>query len=183
VCNDSKIPLHLDGARLFNRLVASPIDYKTYGAQFDSISICLSKGLGAPIGSVLIGSEEFIHKARRVRKVMGGGMRQAGILAAAGIYALDHHVERLAIDHEHAKKIEHALQQKSWISSVIPVETNIVVGILSDAIKRDEVIQLFANQNCKIMAFGPGMIRMVTHLDLSESAIEHVLNTIKNIEI
>ena len=183
VCNDSKIPLHLDGARLFNRLVASPIDYKTYGAQFDSISICLSKGLGAPIGSVLIGSEEFIHKARRVRKVMGGGMRQAGILAAAGIYALDHHVERLAIDHEHAKKIEHALQQKAWISSVIPVETNIVVGILSDAIKRDEVIQLFANQNCKIMAFGPGMIRMVTHLDLSESAIEHVLNTIKNIEI
>lgn len=183
VCNDSKIPLHLDGARLFNRLVASPIDYKTYGDQFDSISICLSKGLGAPVGSVLIGSAEFIHKARRVRKVMGGGMRQAGILAAAGIYALDHHVERLAIDHEHAKKIEHAIQQKAWISSVIPVETNIVVGILSDPSKRDKVIQLFANQNIKIMAFGPGMIRMVTHLDLSESAIEHVLNTIKAIEV
>lgn len=169
---ENNIPLHLDGARLFNSLVENQVPVKEYAAQFDSISICLSKGLGAPVGSLLLGKKDFIHKARRVRKVMGGGMRQAGFLAAAGIYALENNVNRLKEDHANAKQLESALLNQSWISDVIPVETNIVVGILKDAQKRDEIIARFKEHGVLIMGFGPGMIRMVTHLDVNNSDIE-----------
>lgn len=178
---EKNLPLHLDGARLFNSLVENGIPVKEYAAQFDSISICLSKGLGAPVGSLLLGKKDFIHKARRVRKVLGGGMRQAGFLAAAGIYALENHVERLRDDHRNAKQIESALKQQDWISDVIPVETNIVVGILHDAEKRDEIIHKFREHGILIMAFGPGMIRIVTHLDISESDIEKTCEVIGKI--
>lgn len=162
------IPLHLDGARLFNALVETGTDIREYAAQFDSISICLSKGLGAPIGSVLLGKADFIHKARRVRKVLGGGMRQAGMIAAAGLYALENNVQRLKQDHLYARKIEETLLDLPWISSVLPVQTNIVVGILQESARRDEIIGKLKENGILAMAFGPGMIRMVTHLDITE---------------
>lgn len=174
VCNNYNLPLHLDGARLMNALVSTKIDYKIYANEFDSISLCLSKGLGAPVGSVLIGTKEFIHQARRVRKVMGGGMRQAGFLAAAGLYALQNNVDRLLIDHQHAKLIESALVNCSWVKEVLPVETNIVVAILKNPNERDEMIAKLYEKSIKVVAFGPGMIRFVTHLDISSTEIEYV---------
>ena len=179
---EQHLPLHLDGARLFNALVENEIPVKEYAAQFDSISICLSKGLGAPVGSLLLGKKDFVHKARRVRKVLGGGMRQAGFLAAAGIYALENNVDRLKEDHRNAKQLESALLGQSWISDVIPVETNIVVGILQDATKRDEIIHQFREHGILIMAFGHGMIRMVTHLDVSQSDVEKTCEIIGKIK-
>ena len=171
-------PIHLDGARLFNALVVTGIDPKDYARYFDSISICLSKGLGAPVGSLLLGSKDFIHKARRVRKVMGGGMRQAGFLAAAGLYALKNNVERLKIDHDHAKQLERTLLTCSWVKECIPVETNIVVAVLKDASERDVKIQRLAEKGVKASAFGPGMIRFVTHLDLSQEDITLAINAL-----
>lgn len=177
------LPLHLDGARLFNALMVNGVDPKVYAAQFDSISICLSKGLGAPVGSLLLGTSDFIHKARRVRKVMGGGMRQAGFLAAAGLHALQHHTDRLAIDHTHARLLGESLAQLSWVKEIMPVETNIVVIVLKDASRRDEIIGLLAEKQIRTVAFGPGMIRMVTHLDVSEEQIAYVMKTAGELRI
>jgi threonine aldolase len=181
LCNEINIPLHLDGARVFNALVENSINIKTYSSQFDSISICLSKGLGAPVGSVLLGSKEFIKKARRVRKVFGGGMRQAGIIAAGGLYALKNNIERLKIDHENAKQLEQALLSCEWVETVIPVETNIVVPIIKNAEKRDEIIEKLKAKNILIMPFGPGMLRLVTHLDVSQNEIDLVCEVLKKI--
>jgi threonine aldolase len=180
-CNKMKLPLHLDGARVFNALTENHIDYKEYGKQFDSISICLSKGLGAPVGSLLLGDKDFIHQARRVRKVFGGGMRQAGIIAAGGLYALQNNVERLTIDHEHAKQLEKALNTSSVIKCVIPVETNIVVFELNDHKRTNEYIQTLEKQGVLALTFGKGMIRMVTHLDLDQSAIQKTCECIQSI--
>lgn len=176
------LPLHLDGARVFNALAVNGIPAKTYGAQFDSISICLSKGLGAPVGSLLLGTGDFIHKARRVRKVMGGGMRQAGFLAAAGMHALDHHIDRLQTDHANAQLIEKGLLQCPWVKTVIPVETNIVVIVLAEPEKRDAYIAELASHQIRTVAFGPGMIRMVTHLDVGDDQISYVLSTIQKMK-
>ncbi|MGV3629996.1 MAG: threonine aldolase family protein [Bacteroidota bacterium] len=181
LCDRYKLPLHLDGARLFNALVATGVDYKTYAAQFDSISICLSKGLGAPVGSLLLGTADFIKRARRVRKVMGGGMRQAGFLAAAGLYALENNVERLEEDHRHAKLLESILLGLDWIREIIPVQTNIVVAILKEDSQRDPIIQKLGEKGLKCVAFGPGMIRFVTHLDLSANDIERGIEILKSI--
>lgn len=181
LCQKHDLPLHLDGARLFNSLVESKIDYKMYASQFDSISICLSKGLGAPIGSLLLGKSDFIKKARRVRKVFGGGMRQAGYIAAAGIYALEKNVNRLLIDHQNAKTLEKALLKLPWVKETIPVETNIVVAILNDHSQRDIIIQKLAEKGVKCMAFGPGMLRFVTHLDISENDIDRTVDVLCSI--
>lgn len=181
VCNKLGIPLHLDGARVFNALRVNQISCHEYGQNFDSISICLSKGLGAPVGSVLIGSESFIHKARRVRKVLGGGMRQAGMLAAAGLFALENHVERLSIDHDHAKMIEAVLQDLSWVDSVLPVETNIVVAMLNKESERDEILATLKQNGILAIAFGPGMIRFVTHLDVHTADIERCCEILKSL--
>ena len=180
-CNKMKLPLHLDGARVFNALTENHIDYKEYGKQFDSISICLSKGLGAPVGSLLLGDKDFIHQARRVRKVFGGGMRQVGIIAAGGLFALQNNVERLTIDHEHAKQLEKALNTSSVIKCVIPVETNIVVFELNDHKRTNEYIQTLEKQGVLALTFGKGMIRMVTHLDLDQSAIQKTCECIQSI--
>lgn len=181
-CVEHHLPLHLDGARLMNALVETEIDPKVYATEFDSISICLSKGLGAPIGSLLLGSKDFIKQARRVRKVFGGGMRQAGIIAAGGLYALKNNVERLKEDHRRAKQLESTLSQLSWIKEVVPVETNIVVSILKDASKRDLIIQKLKEENILIMAFGEGMLRMVTHLDNSDADIERTCATLQKLK-
>jgi threonine aldolase len=178
-CRANNLPLHLDGARLMNALVETKIDPRTYAAQFDSISLCLSKGLGAPVGSVLVGTKDFIKKARRVRKVYGGGMRQAGIIAAGGLYALKNNVDRLAIDHAHARQLEITLNQLNWVESVLPVQTNIVVAILKDASQRDVIIARLAEQNIRIMAFGEGMLRLVTHLDVTSGEIDQTCEVLK----
>lgn len=180
-CVANQLPLHLDGARLMNALVETGIDPKVYAAQFDSISLCLSKGLGAPVGSVLVGTKEFIKQARRVRKVFGGGMRQAGIIAAGGLYALKNNVERLKTDHDHARKLEATLNELDWVESVLPVQTNIVVAILKDANQREAIIERLAERNVRIMAFGPGMLRMVTHLDVTSEQIEETCTILKSL--
>ncbi|MFZ9586116.1 MAG: threonine aldolase family protein [Crocinitomicaceae bacterium] len=171
LCNKLHLPLHLDGARVCNALAVNQIEPRIYGAAFDSISICLSKGLGAPVGSVLVGTKEFIQKARRVRKVMGGGMRQAGIIAAGGLFALQHNRTRLTEDHQHAQILEEAFQKQTWVESVLPVQTNIVVVSLKDVTKRDEILEQFKTFGILGMAFGPGMLRFVTHLDVSPDQI------------
>jgi threonine aldolase len=182
-CSENKLPLHLDGARLMNALVETKIDPKVYGAEFDSISLCLSKGLGAPVGSVLIGSADFIKRARRVRKVFGGGMRQAGIIAAGGLYALKHQVERLKEDHAHARQLESVLNELPWVAEVMPVQTNIVVTILKDASERDEVIAKLTESGIRIMPFGEGMLRMVTHLNVSPSQIDEVCEVLRKLHV
>jgi len=181
-CIQNNLPLHLDGARLMNALVETNIDPQIYAAEFDSISLCLSKGLGAPVGSVLVGSKEFIKKSRRVRKVFGGGMRQAGIIAAGGLYALKNNVNRLREDHAHARQLEQELNSLEWVDSVMPVQTNIVVVILKDASKRDVIISLLAEHGIRIMAFGDGMLRMVTHLDISCEQIDETCSILRKIK-
>jgi len=178
LCDSLGLPLHLDGARVCNALAVNNIEPVTYGAAFDSISICLSKGLGAPVGSVLVGTKDFIQKARRVRKVMGGGMRQAGIIAAGGLYALKEHRSRLTIDHEHAKQLETKFLAQSWVESVLPVQTNIVVVQLKDASQRDFILEQFKTKGILAMAFGPGMLRFVTHLDVSSADISYTCDKI-----
>ena len=181
-CNERNLPLHLDGARLFNALVENQIGYKEYAEQFDSISICLSKGLGAPVGSILLGNKDFIYNARRVRKVFGGGMRQAGIIAAGGLFALKNNINRLKTDHKHAKLIEKALQANHSIESVIPVETNIVVFELKAHGQIDEFLDKLAQNGILALPFGKGMIRMVTHLDVDESAIHKTCEYIASLD-
>ncbi len=183
VCSENQLPLHLDGARLMNALVETKIDPKIYGSQFDSISLCLSKGLGAPVGSVLIGSADFIKRAKRVRKVFGGGMRQAGILAAGGLYALKYQVERLKQDHEHARQLEIILHELAWVEEVMPVQTNIIVVKLKDATKRAHIIDKLAQSGIRILPFGEGMIRMVTHLNVSVKDIDVVRNVLKKMHV
>lgn len=179
LCKELNLPLHLDGARVFNALAVNQMEAAAYGAFYDSISVCLSKGLGAPIGSLLLGSAAFIEKARRVRKVFGGGMRQAGIIAAGGLYALKNNVERLKEDHMHALLLGEALQNCTLIESVLPVQTNIVVATLKDPAQRDPMIETLKNKGILCMAFGPGMIRMVTHLNFSELDCSFCVETLQ----
>ena len=178
-CKSKNIPLHLDGARLFNALVKTGVKTNYIGPLFNSISICFSKGLGAPVGSVLVGSKEFIHKARRVRKVIGGGMRQAGMLAAAGIYALENNIERLAIDHQHADLLAEGLRNCSWISKVMDVETNIVIGYMNEGFQNSNFVEKLQKLGVSIVSFGKGRIRMVTHLDISKQDIDKVISLLK----
>ena len=180
LCIAQNVPLHIDGARLMNSLVETGISPKEYAQQFDSISLCLSKGLGAPVGSLLLGTKEFIKKSRRVRKVFGGGMRQAGFLAAGGLYALKNNVERLKEDHKRAKELEACLVQLTWIKEVIPVQTNIVVAVLNRAEDRDLYINKLKERDILVMAFGEGMIRLVTHLNNSDSDIEKTCSILKS---
>lgn len=182
LCVSMNVPLHLDGARLMNALMVNQIDPKIYAAQFDSISLCLSKGLGAPIGSVLIGTRDFIEKSRRVRKVFGGGMRQAGIIAAGGLFALKNNVDRLKDDHRRAKALGETIEKHPWIKEIYPVETNIVVAILKDASRRDELINHLKIRGIFCVAFGEGMIRMVTHLDFNDEQLSHCVEQINAIK-
>lgn len=181
LCVAHNLPLHLDGARLFNALVETKVDYKLYAENFDTISICLSKGLGAPIGSLLIGTKQHIHQARRIRKVFGGGMRQAGIIAAGGLFALKNNIERLRVDHAHAKEIEGVLLTLPWIVDVVPVETNIIVAIVKDDESRNNVILKLKELNILCMPFGPHMIRFVTHLNVSDSDVDNICESLRKI--
>ena len=180
VCQKHKLALHLDGARVFNALVTTGDEPAEYGKYFSSISVCLSKGLGAPVGSVLVGSHDLIKQARRVRKVFGGGMRQAGYLAAAGIYALDHHVEKLREDHQRAKVLAEALQDCSYVTSVLPVETNIVIATLQDTTPQHFLSQL-EKAGVKAVTFGKQDVRFVTHLDFLDNQLDQVVGVLKKL--
>ena len=182
VCLEKGLGLHLDGARLFNALIESGDTPEEYGQCFDSISICLSKGLGAPVGSVLLGSEEFIQKAHRIRKVLGGGMRQAGSLAAAASYALDNNVEELKRDHAKARSMADALRNIDRVKDILPVETNIVIFELADAEDAKRFLEQLNSMGILAAPFGAKHIRFVAHLDVTEEHMDHLLNSLKNLE-
>ena len=181
LCRLKNLKLHLDGARLFNALIKTGDDAADYGHMFDGISICLSKGLGAPVGSVLLASRESIAKAKRVRKILGGGMRQAGFLAAAGIYALDNNVERLQQDHDHAAILGSALTEMQYVKNVIPVETNIVIFEMDDRHHADDFVEKLLHRGIKCNTFGKQMIRFVTHLDVTPDMIQYTVEQLKKI--
>lgn len=165
---------HLDGARVFNALVATGQRSQDYGQVFDSVSVCLSKGLGAPVGSVLLGSAAFIKKCRRIRKVMGGGMRQAGFLAAAGLYALEHNVARLADDHRRAAHLAAVLAQQPYVAEVLPAETNLVLFRLTDATSVPDYLARLAGHGIRAGGFGGQWVRFVTHLDVDDEMMARV---------
>lgn len=181
VCQNRNLKIHLDGARLFNALVETGDTTEAIGSCFDSISICLSKGLGAPVGSLLLGTEVFIKRARKIRKVMGGGMRQAGYLAAAGIYALDHHIERLRADNDHAKLLGKVLTECAYVERVKPVKTNIVIFDLKAPYDSNKFLELLADKGIAAAPFGAKTVRFCTHLDVNKEMIEKVISVLKSI--
>ena len=181
VCKKNNLALHLDGARIFNALAETGDSPKDYGKACDSISICLSKGLGAPVGSVLIGSNEFIAKARRVRKLLGGGMRQGGYLAAAGIYALENNIKRLREDHQRAKHIAGILEMKSYVINMLPVETNIIIFSLAPYMPLEEFTGELKKQNILVSTIGNNALRIVTHLDFNDKMLKIVDKTLTNL--
>lgn len=167
VCRQHRLRLHLDGARLWNALVARPQTPQQYGRVFDSISVCLSKGLGAPVGSVLLGDKAFIQKARRIRKVLGGGMRQAGYLAAAGLYALEHHLPLLQQDHANAASTAAVLQELPWVKNVLPPDTNILIFETHDHLPAAKVVATLATHGVRCLPIGAHAVRLVFHLGVS----------------
>jgi threonine aldolase len=181
VCKQNNLNYHLDGARIFNAIVENSYTPIDLGKLFNSISVCLSKGLGAPVGSLLLGDKEFIHKARRVRKVFGGGMRQAGYLAAAGIYALDNHILRLKEDHRRAKELSNIIDELNYVDSLLPVDTNILIFNLNEKIKPELFLQQLAANNIKATSFGKQAIRFVTHLDFTDEMLEKTVRVLKSI--
>ncbi|MBT0608908.1 threonine aldolase family protein [Aequorivita echinoideorum] len=180
VCDAHGLGLHLDGARLMNALVAKKDSPKDYGRVFDTISICLSKGLGTPMGTVLAGKSEIMKKAMRVRKVLGGGMRQIGFMAAAGLFALENNVERLAEDHKRASEIAEVLAQLEYVKKVEPTETNIVIFYLAVGISDEKFMEDLAQKNIRISNMGQGKLRIVTHLDYTQEMHERFLEVLKN---
>ncbi|HEU0136987.1 MAG TPA: GntG family PLP-dependent aldolase [Flavobacterium sp.] len=178
VCDANDLKFHLDGARIWNALVAKKENPKDYGKIFHTISVCLSKGLGAPIGSLLISDRKTIHKALRVRKILGGGMRQVGYLAAAGIYALENNVSRLAEDHRRAKELSELLKKQAWVANVEPVETNILIFSVRPQIQESVLIDKLKQKNISISSMGQGKLRIVTHLDYREVMHSYVLDTL-----
>jgi threonine aldolase len=181
VCQKHGLALHLDGARIFNAMTVDGRTPAEWGAPFDSISVCLSKGLGAPVGSVLLGNAPFIREARRVRKRFGGGMRQAGYLAAAGLYALDHHVDRLRDDHDRAKRLGQALAELPYVASVAPVATNIVVFTLNDGVRETHLLELLRERQVRALPFGASTVRFVTHLDVNDEQIENAITILQEL--
>ncbi|MGH8139925.1 MAG: threonine aldolase family protein [Steroidobacteraceae bacterium] len=181
VCDEDGLALHLDGARLFNALIARGESPRQYGRLFHTISICLSKGLGTPAGSLLIGSRPLIMKAHRYRKVMGGGMRQAGYLAAAGLYALEHHVNRLHEDHAKAKALEKELRTLPYISAVLPVETNIVIFRLQDCVDTQEFLQKLKSQHIQALSVDKQTIRFVFHLNVRDEQLDTLIGALRAI--
>jgi threonine aldolase len=181
VCKNNKLAFHLDGARIFNALQASGDDPHEIGKLFDSASVCLSKGLGCPVGSVLLGSSNFIKNARRIRKVLGGGMRQAGFLAAAGTYALNNNIERLSLDHKRALVLKQLLENLQWVESILPVYTNIVVVKIPVIMPVTELIEKLKKEEILVVPFGKNQIRFVTHLDINDKDIEFTIDAFKRV--
>lgn len=181
VCLQNNLKLHLDGARIFNAIIAKKESPKWYGETFDSISVCLSKGLGAPVGSVLLGNHDFIQKARRVRKLFGGGMRQAGYLAAAGIYALENNVNRLEEDHRHTKMLESALIKKDFVGDILPVETNILIFEVKGRYSSPLLAAKLKDNGILAIAISPTQVRLVVHLNISPQDIQTTISVIEKL--
>jgi threonine aldolase len=181
VCDEHNLALHLDGARLFNALVAKGEKAVDYGATFHSISICLSKSLGCPVGSVLLGSNVFIKKARRIRKVFGGGMRQAGYLAAAGIYALQNNITRLQEDHAHAQQIAGVLREKAFVTDILPVETNIIIFNVAAPYMAPSLVAKLKEHHILAYAIAPMQVRLVLHLDITPAMVQTTMDILKSL--
>lgn len=179
VCESHNLGYHLDGARIWNALVEKGETAKQYGNLFDTISVCLSKGLGCPVGSVLLGDKDIMKHAMRIRKIYGGNMRQAGYLAAAGLYALDHNIERLSQDHKRAREIGAVLSALTMIKTVEPIETNILIFELNADVDEQDFVRRLASNNIKIIGMGGGKLRMVTHLDYTDEMHDHFLGFLK----
>ncbi len=181
VCKANNLGFHLDGARLWNALVAKNETTLQYGEAFDTISVCLSKGLGCPIGSVLVGDENIMKNAIRIRKILGGGMRQGGFLAAAGLYALENNIERLAEDHKKAKELEVALSKSTFVKKVEPVETNIVIFELNNKYSEKIFLEALSDKKIKIIGMGSNKLRLVTHLNYNDNQHDRVLKVISEL--
>jgi threonine aldolase len=181
VCKSKSLKLHLDGARIYNAIICKGYTPLEVGPLFSSVSVCFSKGLGAPVGSILISDAVTIKKARRIRKVFGGGMRQAGFLAAACDFALDHHIEKLKDDHQRAQILGETLSQLNWVKQVHPIETNIVLFDLRDGLDIQQVIQTLNQIDIKMIAFGPNTIRAVFHLDVTDQQLTYVDENLRRI--
>ena len=182
VCDKHGLAYHLDGARLWNAMVAKGETAEQYGKLFDTISVCLSKGLGCPVGSLLVGDADHIHRALRVRKVLGGGMRQAGYLAAAGLYALEHNIGRLAEDHAKAKEIGETLSKMTSVKKVEPIETNIIIfEVVESEITADAFMNRLKENDIHIISMGQGKLRMVTHLDYTGPMHQLLLKKLKSL--
>lgn len=182
VCRNHNLNYHLDGARLFNALVEKDEPPSNYGELFDSISICLSKGLGAPVGSLLLGTKEFIRQGRKVRKAFGGAMRQSGFLAAAGIYALQHNIPRLKEDNERARYLGTILSSLSFVASVMPSETNILIFTLNDKLTGKELLGKLKSYDIHALTMAPQQVRFVTHLDFTDVMLEETVERLKQID-
>ena len=181
LCNAHGLALHLDGARLFNALVYKGQKARQYGEVFDTISICLSKGLGAPVGSILLGGHQQMKKAKRIRKVMGGAWRQAGFMAAAGLFALENNIKRLKKDHEKAQILAKALAEQSYVEEVMPCETNILIFQLNQKYTNQSFLEKLAGHDIHAFGFGPQLIRFVTHLDFTDEQLETTINVLKTL--
>ncbi len=179
VCLDNNIKYHLDGARIWNAMVAKGETPKEYGKLFDSISICLSKGLGAPVGSLLLGNEAFINKARRIRKILGGGMRQAGYLAAAGLFALEYNIDRLKLDHDHATMMGNALKNKDFVGEIYPIETNIIIFEVKGSYSAQSFSAFLKKHNILCIPISANQVRMVTHLDVTAVMVKELIGLIE----
>jgi len=179
ICHKNNIGFHLDGARLWNAMVAKNQPASAFGQIFDSVSVCISKGLGAPVGSLLIGNHSFIHQARRYRKVFGGGMRQAGYLAAAGIFAIKHHLPKLAEDHQHAFLIAQALKKKKFVTEIFPVETNIIIFEVNGLYDAPGFCRFLKGHDILCTSISSHQIRMVTHLDITKKMVEKIIQIIE----
>lgn len=181
ICKENELKFHLDGARIFNALAETRDSPQDFGQYFDSISIVLSKALGCPVGSVILGNKDFIKKARKTRKILGGGMRQVGYLAAAGLYALDHHIDRLKDDHQRARALQDILAEISFVEEILPVYTNIVVFKLNNTMNSEEFENKLSKENIKVVHLDSRTIRMVTHLDFDDEMLERVSKVLRSL--
>ena len=180
ICSDNNLGLHMDGARIWNSIIAKNDNPKLYGNIFDTVSVCLSKGLGCPIGSILVGKKNFIDKAIKIRKILGGGMRQVGYLAAAGLYAIQNNISRLLIDHERAKEISLKFLSKDFIKTINDVETNIIILELNESVQKKTIIDYFSKNDIVFdwFSMGPEKIRIVTHLDYSKDNHNYLMEIV-----
>ena len=185
ICKDNELGLHMDGARVWNSIIARNDNPRLYGKFFDTMSVCLSKGLGCPIGSVLVGSENFLKRALRIRKILGGSMRQVGYLAAAGIYALENNINRLSDDHIRAKELSELFLKKDFVNEVNDVETNIIIINLKNHSDKVKLIEYFSKRNVLFdwHSMGPKKIRIVTHLNYDKKNHKTLLKIVDNCTI
>jgi len=182
LCKENNISIHLDGARIWNAMIATNTNAIDYGKLFDTISVCFSKGLGCPIGSMLLGTNETIKKAIRYRKVLGGGMRQVGYIAAAVDYALDNNLKDLVNDHKKAIELGNVLKSLPYVEVVQPIKTNIIIFSLRTNCNENNFIEVLEKKNIRLIQLGKGKIRMVTHRDYTNEHHQYTIKTLSKLK-